>query len=146
MSAQVVVASVQTMMGRKDRWPKDHFGLVVVDEAHHVLSDSYQSVVSHFHNHAKILGVTATPDRGDKRNLGAYFEEIAYEVGLARLVRDGYLSRIKVKKLPVTVNRRRKKTPQISRRDYIMAIKDKRGENACFELAKNVRELWKAAK
>jgi len=48
--------------------------------------------------------------------------------------------------LPVTVNRRRKKTPQISRRDYIMAIKDKRGEDACFELAKNVRELWKAAK
>lgn len=106
MSAQVVVASVQTMMSRKDRWPKDHFGLVVVDEAHHVLSDSYQSVVSHFHNNAKILGVTATPDRGDKRNLGAYFEEIAYEVGLARLVRDGYLSRIKVKKLPVTVDLR----------------------------------------
>ena len=48
--------------------------------------------------------------------------------------------------LPVTVNRRRKSTPQISRRDYIMAVKDKRGEAAGNELAKNVRELWKASR
>lgn len=48
--------------------------------------------------------------------------------------------------LPVTVNRRRKSTPQISRRDYIMAVKDKRGDAAGNELAKNVRELWKASR
>jgi hypothetical protein len=48
--------------------------------------------------------------------------------------------------LPVTVNRRRKSTPQISRRDYIMAVRDKRGEAAGYELAKQVRELWKASK
>ena len=48
--------------------------------------------------------------------------------------------------LPVTVNRRRKSTPQISRRDYIMAVKDKRGNDAGNELAKNVRELWKASR
>jgi hypothetical protein len=48
--------------------------------------------------------------------------------------------------LPVTVNRRRKSTPQISRREYIMAVKDKRGDAAGLELAANVRELWKASK
>lgn len=49
-------------------------------------------------------------------------------------------------KLPVTVNRRRKKTPQISRRDYIMAVLDKRGEASANELAAMVTKLWKASK
>ncbi len=51
-----------------------------------------------------------------------------------------------LEKLPVTVNRRRKKTPQISRRDYIMAVLDKRGQESANELANNVTKLWKAAK
>ena len=48
--------------------------------------------------------------------------------------------------LPVTVNRRRKSTPQISRRDYIMAVRDKRGEASANELAAMVTKLWKASK
>ena len=51
-----------------------------------------------------------------------------------------------LEKLPVTVNRRRKSTPQISRRDYIMAVLDKRGQESANELATNVTKLWKAAK
>ena len=49
-------------------------------------------------------------------------------------------------KLPVTVNTRRKKTPQISRRDYILAVQNKRGQAAANELANNVTKLWKASK
>lgn len=104
MTAPVVVASVQTMLSRKERWPEDHFGLIVVDEAHHVLADSYMQVLGRFDKHAKVLGVTATPDRGDRKNLGQYFERVAYEVTLSRLIRDGYLSPIKVKTLPVKVS------------------------------------------
>ena len=48
--------------------------------------------------------------------------------------------------LPVTVNTRRKKTPQISRRDYILAVQNKRGQAAANELANNVTKLWKASK
>lgn len=48
--------------------------------------------------------------------------------------------------LPVTVNRRRKSTPQISRRDYILSVKDQRGEAAANELAQLVTALWKASK
>lgn len=48
--------------------------------------------------------------------------------------------------LPVTVNRRRKSTPQISRREYIVAVGQKRGDKAMHELADNVRQLWKASK
>ena len=49
-------------------------------------------------------------------------------------------------KLPVTVNRRRKSTPQISRRDYILAVQERRGQESANELAINVTKLWKAAK
>jgi hypothetical protein len=48
--------------------------------------------------------------------------------------------------LPVTVNRRRKSTPQISRRDYLMAVRDRRGEDSANELALMVTKLWKASK
>jgi len=99
-----VVASIQTMQRRLDRWPQDHFGFVVCDEAHHAISDSWQSVLKHFDGHAKILGVTATPDRGDKKNLGSYFENIAAEISLFDLIRDGYLSRITVKSVPLEID------------------------------------------
>ncbi len=104
--APVVVGSVQTLMREKrlQRWPKDHFSLVVVDEAHHALADSYQSVLAHFDGHANVLGVTATPDRGDKRSLGEYFEDVAYEVGLPELIRDKFLVPIKVRTLPLRID------------------------------------------
>lgn len=103
LDAPVVVASVQTLMRekRRERWPKDHFGLVVVDEAHHVLADSYLQTLGHFDDHAKVLGVTATSDRGDKRNLGRYFENIACEISLLDLIKQGWLSPIRVKTVPL---------------------------------------------
>lgn len=103
--APVVVGSIQTLQGeRLARWPEDHFGLVVVDEAHHALADSYRRVLSRFDKHAKVLGVTATPDGGDKRNMGEYFENIAAEVSLLNLINQGYLSRISVQSVPVEVD------------------------------------------
>jgi len=80
LDARVVVASVQTLMreNRMNRWPQDHFDLVVCDEAHHAISPSWRGVLSRFDEHARVLGVTATPDRGDKKNLGVYFENVLF--------------------------------------------------------------------
>lgn len=102
LQAQVVVASIQTMTRRLDKWPKDHFGLIVCDEAHHALSASWQSVLNHFD--AQVLGVTATPDRGDKKNLGTYFQTIGYEISLFDLIERGYLSRITLKSIPLKID------------------------------------------
>jgi len=103
LSASVVVASVQTMRRRLAKWPADHFALVVCDEAHHVLADEWQTVLRHF-SPARVLGVTATPDRGDKRNLGQFFENIASEVSLFDLINQGWLARIHVKALPLKID------------------------------------------
>ena len=67
---------------------------ILVHNCHHILADSYLSTLRHFHDHAKVLGVTATPDRSDKRNLGRYFENIACEVTLLDLIQQGWLSPI----------------------------------------------------
>lgn len=103
LHAEVVVASIQTMSRRLDKWPRHHFSLVVVDEAHHGAADSYLNVLRHFDQSAKVLGVTATPDRADRKNLGAYFESIAFEIPLFQLIHQNYLSPIRVKALPVKI-------------------------------------------
>ncbi len=105
LSDSVVIASVQTMIRRLNKWPKTHFSLVVVDEAHHATADSYQTVLNHFDS-AHVLGVTATPDRKDKKKLGKYFETIAKEVSLFDLVHQGYLAPIKIKSLPIKLDLR----------------------------------------
>lgn len=105
MDSRVVVASVQTMQGaRLERWPAGHFSLLVCDEAHHAISDSWQRVLSRFRDRANILGVTATPDRGDKRDLGECFERVAAEIKLVDLIRDGYLAPITIRSIPLKVD------------------------------------------
>ena len=101
----VVVASVQTLMRQKrlERFGRDEFAAVIIDEAHHALSDSYRRILDWF-GPAKVLGVTATPDRGDKRNLGAVFESIAFSYGLRSAVADGNLSRITAQTLPLKID------------------------------------------
>lgn len=102
---RIVVGSVQTLMNRKrlNKFPKDYFDTIIIDEAHHCLSDSYQRVLAHFDT-AKVLGVTATPDRGDMKNLGSYFESLAYEYSLPKAIKQGYLSPIKAMTLPIKID------------------------------------------
>ena len=102
---RVAVGSVQSLMRerRLSQFPTDYFNTIVVDEAHHVLSDGYQRVLNHFDS-AQVLGVTATPDRGDMRNLGSYFESLAYEYSLPQAIKDGYLSPIKAVTIPLKLD------------------------------------------
>lgn len=102
---RVVVGSVQTMMREKrlERFDKDFFDTIIIDEAHHCISDSYQRVLNYFED-ANVLGVTATPDRGDMRNLGEYFESLAYEYTLPKAIKEGYLSPIKALTIPLKLD------------------------------------------
>lgn len=102
---RITVGSVQSMMreSRLNRFPKDYFNTIIVDEAHHCISDSYQRVLHHFPE-ARVLGVTATPDRGDMKNLGQVFESLAYEYTLPRAIREGYLSPIRAVTIPLKVD------------------------------------------
>jgi superfamily II DNA or RNA helicase len=102
---RIVVGSVQTLMREKrlGKFPDDYFDTIIIDEAHHCLSDSYQRVLQHF-SQAKVLGVTATPDRGDMRNMGEFFESLAFEYTLPKAIKEGYLSPIKALTIPLKMD------------------------------------------
>lgn len=102
---RITVGSVQSMQREKrlSRFPEDYFGAIIVDEAHHCVSEGYQKVLQHFPE-ARVLGVTATPDRGDMRNLGEYFESLAYEYTLPKAIREGYLCPIKAMTVPLKLD------------------------------------------
>ena len=103
--ASIVVASVQTLArkSRLERFSRGHFDTTIIDEAHHVLAETYQKILSYF-NSEKTLGVTATPDRGDTRDLGRFFEDIAFEIGLIDLIKAGFLCPIKVRTVPIQID------------------------------------------
>ena len=102
---RIVVGSVQTMMREKrlGQFSDDYFDTIIIDEAHHCISDSYQRVLKHFPE-AEVLGVTATPDRGDMRDMGEYFESSAYEYTLQKAIKEGYLSPIRALTLPLKMD------------------------------------------
>lgn len=102
---RVVVGSVQTLQrpARLERFPRNYFGTIIIDEAHHAITDGYRRILEHF-SAAKVLGVTATPDRGDMRNLGEVFDSLAFEYKLTDAIKDGYLCRIMAQTVPLRLD------------------------------------------
>ena len=101
----VTVGSIQSLAqpARLARFPGNYYQDIIVDEAHHCLSDSYKRVLEHFPS-ANVLGVTATPDRGDKRDLGEYFDSVAYEYSMTDAIHDKYLCPIKAQMIPLKLD------------------------------------------
>ena len=99
--APVVVGSVQTLRGaRLERHAPDAFALVVVDEAHHAAAASYRAILDRFAS-AKVLGVTATPDRGDGRALGEVFSSVAYSYEMRAAIREKFLAPLRARRVTV---------------------------------------------
>ncbi len=104
-SVPVTIGSVQSLAqpNRLARFPPDYFSDIIVDEAHHCLSDSYKRVLAHFPD-ANVLGVTATPDRGDMKNLGEFFDSKAYEYTITQAIREKYLCPVKAQMIPLELD------------------------------------------
>lgn len=99
----ITVASVQTL-ARRPRY--EGFSTLIIDEAHHAVSESYQKILETYPD-AKVLGLTATPDR---KGLGDVFEGIAFEYGLRQAVTDGYLAPIVARTIPIDIDLAKLKT------------------------------------
>ncbi len=90
--APIVVASVQTLaVGSRLAQLPAVFDRVIVDEAHHAAADSYQRILRHVAQSKMIVGVTATPERADKRDLRNAFDTLAFARSLEEMIREGYL-------------------------------------------------------
>lgn len=91
LNVPVVVGSVQTFHpARLARWPRNSFDTIVVDECHHATARAYRDVLEHFGG-AKVLGLTATPDRADGVALGSVFDSVAYVYDIKQAIDEGFL-------------------------------------------------------
>ncbi len=98
----IVVSSIQTQVSGSEQQKRMHrfnpheFGLVVVDEAHHVAAKTYLNTLAHYQQNPnlKVLGVTATPDRADTKALGRVFKACPYIYGIEDAIDDGWLTPI----------------------------------------------------
>lgn len=105
--AHIVVGSIQTLSKKKrlEEWDEDHFALVIADEAHLSMAVGWQRVLNKFKDGgAKILGITATPERGDGKNMMKFYEAIPYEITLFDLIERGHLAPITVQTIPLEVD------------------------------------------
>jgi len=97
----VIVASVQTLQrSRLTAYARDAFALVVVDECAHATADSYRAILDYF-GPAKVLGVTATPDRGDGVGLRTVFDSVAYRFELRDGIKAGWLAPLQIREVEV---------------------------------------------
>ncbi len=92
IQGRIVFAMVQTLYRHIKKFPK--VDLVVIDEAHHAIAKSYLTIVNHLkakNPDVKILGMTATPNRGDRKGLKSLFKSVTSQIHLSDLMSDGYL-------------------------------------------------------
>lgn len=87
-SLPVQVASVQTYVRRLDSFKP---ALIIADEAHHATAGSWRKVIAH-HSQARVLGVTATPQRLDGRGLKDVFDDLIRGPEVADLIEGGHLA------------------------------------------------------
>lgn len=137
LDSPLVVSSIQTMSKRLAKWKPGSFSHIIADEAHLAMAGNFQRTLKHLcgfhpeaelplppepprvfddgsgpHRAVRVLGVTATPFRSDKKRLCDFFETIAYEHSCFELIEEGYLSPIKVRMIPLKISLDDVKTKQ----------------------------------
>lgn len=88
--AHVVCGSVQSVALHLEDFPEDRFSYLIVDEAHHATADTYQKVL-HWFKPAFTLGLTATPERMDDKNILEIFRNTAHRLDIQTAVELGEL-------------------------------------------------------
>jgi len=123
--APIVVACVQSL-GRTNRltgFADDHFGMVVADECHLSLANQWQRILNYFHYgassleeewsappdgtyqpKASVVGFTASPDIGDRKNLGQFYQKRSVDYTYLEAVEDGWLVGIRQTSIPVKID------------------------------------------
>jgi superfamily II DNA or RNA helicase len=96
-----VVASIQTIHRRVEQFDPREFAVVIIDEVHHAVGNSYRKVIDRFSG-AKILGLTATPDRLDGEALGSIVDSVAYEYTIQQAMDDGWLCPVSISRVKVS--------------------------------------------
>ena len=90
----VTFAMVPTLARTSNLTDMPRLDLLVIDEAHHAVADSYRRIIDRVRDanpDARVFGVTATPTRGDRKGLREVFDNVADQVRLGELIASGHL-------------------------------------------------------
>jgi len=101
--ANVVMGSLQTVVRRLDKLSPDYFDCIVADEAHLFGSATAFKTLSYF-TPKLLIGLTATPHRNDGMMMGDIFDEIIFEYGLDKGIKDGYACELDAIKVTTKVS------------------------------------------
>jgi superfamily II DNA or RNA helicase len=107
--ANVVMGSVMTVARRLDKLPPDFYDLVICDEAHLFGSKTAYNVIQHF-TPKLLIGATATAHREDGMMLGDVFDEIVFEYGLDKGIKDKYCTELDAIRIQTNVSLDKVKT------------------------------------
>ena len=89
-----VFSMVQTLTRPSNLGNMKKIDMVVVDESHHVVADTYLRIINHAketNENVEIVGFTATPNRGDKKGLRGVFTNCSHQIEISTLIREGFL-------------------------------------------------------
>ncbi len=100
----VVCCTVQTITNRinQGKFHPEQFTLLAFDEAHLSLAAGFQSVAKHF-DKARIVGLTATPRRGDKKDLLKFYDSMVEKRTLSQLIAEGHLAPLTIRNIPISI-------------------------------------------
>lgn len=93
-SGRVVFGSVQTLARANRRNRMGAVSHLVIDECHRAAADSYQNIIGHARSlnpGVKLLGLSATPERGDGRSLRKTFSNVGFQLSIGTLIEQGIL-------------------------------------------------------
>lgn len=107
--AEVIIASVQTLIRRLDKYPPNFIDLIIIDEAHHAIADSYIKILNHFGADVKdtlipVIGFSATFERSDKKALSRVMDKIVFERDILKMINEKWLCEGKFTTIDVNVN------------------------------------------
>lgn len=97
--AHVVITNIQQVQGEENKWmkdlPPDYFDLILFDEGHHSVADSFEMLKSRF-PHARVVNFSATPQRADGQIMAG---KVLYTFPIFRAIQAGYVKKLKAKQL-----------------------------------------------
>lgn len=134
---EIVSASVQTMVRRLDHYSPEDFGLIICDEAHHAAAGTYRKIFDYFRPE-KLIGFTATPNRGDKVRLDNVFSKIIFQRDLRWGIQNGYLCDITCRRVDIGFDLSSVKT---RRGDYAPGELEEAMDGTADAIAQAYREL-----
>lgn len=97
---KVIISTVQTFFNRYEKFNKNDFEIIIIDECHHSAASTYKEIISYFKSD-KLLGFSATPNRADNIRLDNIFDEIIFERSVKWGILNNFLSGIQCKAVDI---------------------------------------------